>query len=343
MRIRDALALFMMLVCASASAHSVVERDGYYEVAHSWRHEGESCSVRLNVPADLYGAYRNGREHVAYRYQFEGREAPPNYFGFMLSENDRDVMRSLAEAFGANAATQYGRIGLALSFVQSLAYASDAATKGVDEYVRFPVETLVDGCGDCEDKVVLLAALLYEMKADYIVLALPDHLALGVHCDGVHADHYLLFRDRRYYYMETTTEGWHIGDIPEPYRSAKMEAVPVDATPRLLIRSVRFDSQPAAVFEKALCRLQVTLHNQGPGSVAQVALVARVVQQGKQPRLLAEQYYLLNDLKEGEKRTERLALKSLIRENCLVQVELLGDNMLPQRYEMALDYSRTRH
>ena len=222
--------LFLVLILAfvglTAFAHTRVEYEDYYEVEHTWKYNKKSCSISLNITKELYSYYQNEREHLAYRYQFNGGEIPPNYYGFMLSEYDRSVIRALADEFSNSVATEKEEVGLALSFVQSLPYAYDSATKGTDEYLRYPIETLVDGCGDCEDKVALLAALLYEMDVDFILLVLPEHMAVGVHCDGVEANRYLLFRDKRYYYMETTMEGWQMGQIPEDYYDAEMEAVP---------------------------------------------------------------------------------------------------------------------
>ena len=218
------LAIVLVMLCATVSAHSVVEWDGYYEVKHSWRCNGRECSITLNVSTNLYDYYRNDREHLAYKYRFNEDETEPNYYGFMLSEHDRPVIRSLAREFYGHAASEEESILLALTFVQSLPYAYDSDSKGEDEYMRYPVETLVDGCGDCEDKVALLVALLYEMDVDFVLLVLPEHMAVGVHCDEIDLPRYLLFQGKKYYFMETTMPNWGIGDIPENYRSSEIEA-----------------------------------------------------------------------------------------------------------------------
>ena len=335
--------LFILLTLNIAlSAHSVVEYEGFYEVEHSWKFKGKECCITLNISANLYDYYRFDREHLAYVYKFNEDETPPNYYSFMLSEHDRPLMRALADEFSRYALTGKDQIELALSFVQSLPYAFDSDSKDTDEYVRYPVETLVDGCGDCEDKVALLVALLYEMDKDFVLLVLPEHMALGVHCDEVEAQRYLLFEGKRYYYMETTMPNWQIGQIPEDYLSAKMEAIPVDDTPSLLIKGVHFESQSTFVFEKANCSLQVDLHNLGPGRVTGLGLHVQLIEQGKRRRLLAEEYYPLSELQEGERRNETLSLRSLIKENCTIEVELSGNEIAPQTYEMELNCRRTR-
>lgn len=339
---RTRILLVLMLFSASLSAHTVVEYDGYFEVEHSWKYNGKDCSITLNISTDLYDYYRNDREHLAYVYQFNDGEVPPNYYSFMLSEHDRPLMHALAQEFSRYALTEKDQIELALSFVQSLPYAFDSDSKDEDEYVRYPVETLVDGCGDCEDKVALLVALLYEMDKDFVLLVMPEHMALGVHCDEIEGSRYLLYQGKKYYFMETTMPNWQIGQVPEDYFGTEVEVVPVDDMPSMLIKGVRFESESTFVEEKAQCSLQVDLHNLGPGKVTELELVVRIVEKGNRNRLLAEQHYPLSDMQEGEFRTERLSLRSLIRENCLLQVELVGAEVETQYYEVALDYSRSR-
>lgn len=343
MRKRLHLIMFLAIASLTATAHTVVEWDDYYEVEHTCEYNKKNCTISLNISKELYRYFRYDREHLAYRYRFQGDELPPNYFSFMLSEHDRPVMQALATEFSRNATSDLEKINLALSFVQSLSYAHDTDSKGADEYVRYPIETLVDGCGDCEDKVALLTALFYELDVDFILLVLPEHMAIGVHCDNIEADRYLQFRGKRYYYLETTMTGWLIGQIPEDYAEARMEAVPVDDTPSLLMKGVRFESKPASVFHKADCELEVDLQNIGPGRATGLMLRVRIIEKGRPNYLLADEYYSLNTLHEGEQRTELISLKSLIKENCVLELELTGAEVAPLSYTLGLGYQRTRN
>lgn len=343
MRACHHLFLFLLLFLSlSVSAHTVTEKGGYYRIEHTWAFEGKQCSISLGVSTQLYNYYKNEREHLAYRYQFNQDEIQPNYYGFMLSEYDRPVVREMARLCSELASSELEQVKIALSFVQSLPYAFDSDSKGEDEYVRYPVETLVDGCGDCEDKVALLSAILYEMDADFMLLIMPEHMALGVHCSGVMADRYLLFREKKYYYMETTMPNWKIGQIPEEYHKTEMEVVPLNATPTLLMKGVRFKSDPSYSFEKANCELQIDLDNLGPGKVSNMMLRVRVIEKGAPDRLLSEEYFILGDILEGASRTERLSMKSLIKANGVLEVELTGTEVDPQYYQMELSYSKVR-
>ena len=66
-------------------------------------------------------------------------------------------------------------------FVQSaIDYETDSKFKGVDEYWKYPLETLYDRKGDCEDGAILLAALLYAAGYDAGIYLLPGHSVAAV-------------------------------------------------------------------------------------------------------------------------------------------------------------------
>ena len=136
-------------------------------------------------------------------------------------------------------------------------------------------------------------------------------------------------------------EGWQIGQIPENYHDATMEAVPIDDTPSLLIKGVRFESQPTLVFQKAECSIELDLHNLGPGKVTDLGVKVLIIEKRGGNRLLVEKFFLLNDMQEGERRTETLSFKSLIKENCVLQVELTSEEIAPISYQLRLNYSKT--
>lgn len=108
-----------------------------------------------------------------------------------------------------------------LAFVQGLTYTQDNATSGIGEYPRFPVETLVDQRGDCEDTALLYMSLLENMGLETALLILPDatteagHAAAGVVIDDYSGDGaYYTDKGDRFYYSETTAVGWVVGQMP---------------------------------------------------------------------------------------------------------------------------------
>ncbi|MFQ5887689.1 MAG: hypothetical protein ACE5HY_03230 [Candidatus Hydrothermarchaeales archaeon] len=135
----------------------------------------------------------------------------------------RDISGTLADHY-------VGRKNLAehvLAFVQSLPYEGD-----MDEYPKYPLETLVEGGGDCEDTSILYAALMKALGYDVALLDFKDHVMVGVAFrDPVPAsligkksfDH----NGRRYYTAETTEKYWRIGEILEEYEKKEAAVYPV--------------------------------------------------------------------------------------------------------------------
>ena len=116
-------------------------------------------------------------------------------------------------------------INFILSFSQSLKYSEDNITAGVGEYPRYPIETLVDQTGDCEDTSALLISLVEILGFNASIILIPDawegygHAAVGINVTGATGVHYILnegeFNEISYYYAETTAPGWRLGEMPD--------------------------------------------------------------------------------------------------------------------------------
>lgn len=107
--------------------------------------DGDSTTVRVGIPAADYRTARDGIPGVS--------EAA-------AAAQSADFLDGLAARLVDLAGSPAEGLGAAQSLTASLPYATDAASTGRREYIRHPAETLVDGEGDCDDKAVLLAALL---------------------------------------------------------------------------------------------------------------------------------------------------------------------------------------
>jgi len=334
--------LTMVLACLTVSAQKA-NKKRVYEKEYKWEYNNMRYTVSLHINKRLYSYYRDQREHSVYLYRFGDNEVQPNYNAFMLSEHDRQVINPLAKQLNGLGHTELERIYLALTFVQSLPYAYDIDTKGRDEYLRFPIETLVDGCGDCEDKVMLLAALLHEMDIDIALLSMPQHLALGVNCNALEGDGYFLSQDKRYYYAETTLANWKIGQVPKNYSSEVTEVIPIEGTPHLLCKDIHLQMpQTYGNYERSVCRLSFDLLNQGPKRAAGLWVKVRFVEQGKRKSVLSEESFFLDDLEEGEMREETLSFRGVVNNNSAIEIELGGRKIPVHTYNLDLDYRKVR-
>lgn len=140
------------------------------------------------------------------------------------------VAAYLDEAAAAEGLDEVRKAELALVFVQSFAYIGDNVTVAADEYPRYPVETLVDREGDCEDTSILLAAILDEMGYDVALLLFEefDHIGLGVNMPPEYTmyGNSWVYEGRRYWYLDTAGKR-AIGWCPEPYDKTSAYVYPV--------------------------------------------------------------------------------------------------------------------
>ncbi|MFP4559009.1 MAG: hypothetical protein ACLFO6_05890 [Archaeoglobaceae archaeon] len=176
---------------------------------YNWTYNGK-WSWELYLPKKVYEYYK------------ELPRLPIDYFSvYVTNPLDDKYIESLAmeieDAGSKNNFNDWETVNLAISFVQSLKYTSDNVTTPYDEYPRYPIETLVDRGGDCEDTSILTAAILDAMGYDVVLVQLPDHMAVGIlGGEGVHGT-YFQDGDKKYFYVETTGEGWEIGELPPQY------------------------------------------------------------------------------------------------------------------------------
>ena len=170
-----------------------------------------TMQIDISIDSEMYKHYRGlGR--------YYGIDDYPNYIN---DENNKAiiaeivrVIRDMANNYSYSDAAVVREIA---KFVQdTIEYQYDSDTVGEDEYPRYPIETLYERQGDCEDTSILMAALLKELGYEVGFLHLPGHLAVALRtADNYSGGAYYEINGHRYLYIESTGSGWNIGDIPE--------------------------------------------------------------------------------------------------------------------------------
>ncbi|KON29796.1 hypothetical protein AC482_05605 [miscellaneous Crenarchaeota group-15 archaeon DG-45] len=192
---------------------------------YQWLYGGRAWTLALSIPESLYEYYRS-------------LDRPPteDYSVYVTHPYDDEYIGVIVERFNLIAIdrgyTEAEKVNLVIAFVQSLPYTSDKVTTPFDEYPRYPLETLVDGGGDCEDTSILTAALLDRLNYDIVLLGLPEHMAVGVYMEGALGAYYL-YETRKYLHLETTSEGWRLGESPPEYQGASAYIYPLLPVPVL--------------------------------------------------------------------------------------------------------------
>ncbi len=198
-------------------ATTVIVGEAQVRTTFSWSYEGTLWTCDFGSPKKDLDALPLERSIHSY-----------NEYLKYVKPDDRTVS-ALAQILKFYARTasykSYEEVSFLLAFVQEMPYTSDEVTKG-DNYPKYPIETIVDKGGDCEDTSALLASIT--ANGEYFnygtaLIVIDDHMAVGVTGNEGVGGKYFVMGSRRYYYCETTGKGYAIGELPEQYVGADIK------------------------------------------------------------------------------------------------------------------------
>jgi len=178
---------------------------------YEWEYGWSDWTWDLPIPLELY-------------WEYHERSRPDEWADWVAMCKDsgddlyiRRLVDGIETAASNKGYSEYETVEYVLSFVQSLPYTVDDETTPWNEYPRYPIETLFDRGGDCEDTSILFATLLYEMDYDVALLILEEdnHCAVGVKGGESISGTYYMVGSTKYFFVETTGDGWSIGDFPD--------------------------------------------------------------------------------------------------------------------------------
>lgn len=202
-----------------------LEGEDYCEKVFSWEHKESNEKLEIVLPIS------NDRYRIAKQ---ENRLPSKEWSKYVKKESPE--LNYLAACF-LNIFlqhpnwTSFDQTSVILSFVQHcIEYQFDKDSTPLSEWPRYPIETLYEGIGDCEDVSILTAAIMNRLGFKVALLHLPGHCALGIagvpNLPGTYVED--TKSGTRYYYAESTATGWQIGKIPEEYKETNIEIDPID-------------------------------------------------------------------------------------------------------------------
>jgi len=160
---------------------------------YRWDYEGKSFSYELKVDSKYYTEVRTSDIDRTGSISIERYTTDS---GTTLAVKDyivvdkyiqglSDSLKTMyKEAFGSEP-TKEEYVKFASVFVNVCIKYDDDEYKGGYEYWRYPLETLCDRTGDCEDTSILLAAILDAAGYDSGIILLPGHAMCAVTADGI--------------------------------------------------------------------------------------------------------------------------------------------------------------
>jgi transglutaminase-like putative cysteine protease len=202
-------------------------------ILYTWEYEGNSFTFGpLEIPEEEYNTilefYRSKPHPSLVNLYYRS-----STYTYSYDEDGEAILTTLVERL-KEAAEEENITGdevveFVIAFVQGFPYVSDSLSTPYDDYTRYPIETLLEREGDCEDTALLTAVLLKELGygSALILMRQEGHAAVGVlGGDGVYGTYYEV-KGKKYFYVETTAKGWPIGKVPEEMEGAKALVVPL--------------------------------------------------------------------------------------------------------------------
>ena len=173
-----------------------------------WEFEGATVQLTVSVDSAVYHGAKAAQKQALFFREITENEWIPAYYRAFIDEPHQDPLydsmlqglRDLRDSLGLDS-DRYAE--LIVTMVQSLEYRTDP----VYLEPKFPIETVGDADGDCDDKTLLASALLAREGYDVAILLFSDeeHVSLGIRSDGS------TYGGSGYAIVETTTPflfGW---------------------------------------------------------------------------------------------------------------------------------------
>lgn len=242
---------------------------------YRWRYDNQDWELTMQIPEYLYLFYTRMER------------APVQDYSIYVThpKDDAELTGPLAAELKRLAARRgydaQETVNLTASFVQSFSYRTEGG-----EYPNYPVETLVDKGGDCEDTAILVGALLKAMGYDAVLIRYTapvegeaGHMAVGVAVPGEVAGGYSYqYNGRTYYYLETTSTSWRLGQMP-PDVFSKFHGTSDGIYALVPVAALRFsgnlesrvESRP---FSQARVDINVSVTNWGTAAAADFYVMA---------------------------------------------------------------------
>lgn len=210
---------------AKSSSHSIELNSGNYNATYSWVYPYDSnreWTITVTIPATTYNHYSDPAKTTDY--------------ASYVTKDDSIVDKIALELKNDAKNNGFDTAQFVLSFVQNVPYGTDenTTTPPTDNFPRYPDETLVDGVGDCKDHSSLYVSLMESpaINVGMVLLELTKagvsvgHMAAGILATG-YSGTYVQYSGNDYFYCETTSAGWTIGQMPPEMDGYSIQVLPM--------------------------------------------------------------------------------------------------------------------
>jgi hypothetical protein len=234
---------------------------------YSWHFNGIEWHWMLRIPVSIYDYFREIPRSDTNDYSI--------YVTHPMDDKCIDKLAAeinrIAEKFSFD---DRDKIHFVSTFVQNFQYTLDSETTLYEDYPRYPIETLIDMGGDCEDTAILLGSILDKMGYDIVLALFPQtknkrpHYGVGVALDGAYGTNWES-NGEQYFYLETTRVGWEVGAISGSWTNINPAIYELQLAPFLV-------SSWTVVEKSGFSQVEVSIENIGSAGANNVYVEAVV-------------------------------------------------------------------
>jgi hypothetical protein len=188
---------------------------------HAFTFEGKKYEITVKIDGEVLDSARRVEKVVKMTSKVSPMEWGPGLQWALITDPAQDSLygsiASKLQSIRAKKRLDADRYAeLIVLFVQSIEYCSSPG-----QPPKYPIETIADRCGDCDDKSRLLAGLLHREGYDVSLLVFDreNHMAVGIREGGDG------FMNSGYAYIETTSPSY-IGFPSYEYSEVKLTSTP---------------------------------------------------------------------------------------------------------------------
>ena len=191
-------------------------REKYVERTYEWTGymTGDPLEFTLAIDEDMYNYYSSFDRYILIS----------QFTLYATEEYNQEIALNIVESFDKyiydlGYDDTYTAYELTRFVQEAIRYEPDVNVYGESiEYPKYPIETLYSKSGDCEDKAILLAALLKAYGYDAALIEYDTHMTVGICLDEYDGSYYEV--DGKKYFFIETTDVWEIGEVPDEFVDA---------------------------------------------------------------------------------------------------------------------------
>ena len=142
--------------------------DGVDNKTFDWSYGGKDYSIALGIRYSDYYTYKTD--------DIIRSQGTTEHDKMFVTSDDKYVKQIAEYISGATVGLDKAEVvNVLLRFTQTIPYMYDSESVGQEEYWKYPLETLYDGNGDCEDTSILFCAVGKAMGYDTALMLFSGH------------------------------------------------------------------------------------------------------------------------------------------------------------------------